>query len=299
MAKKREKGRWSVEQRLEFIDFRLFWEGHVNRSDLVDFFGISVPQASSDLTQYQEGAKGNTVYDKTRKTYVASSKFKPVFFAPSADQYLGQLRQIHSGMISPDEAWAVNVPAYSIIPTLRRCIKTTTLRCILHAIRNNEALKITYQSMSSPEPSERWVAPHALGFDGSRWHARAWCFSRNTFRDFVLSRFISIGEVKPSEIESSDDIGWQQEVTLRIGPHPALEGGKRKAIELDYGMTEGALEITTRVCLAYYCVLQFGLNRLPSQVMPEHQLIALLNREEVESVMIETGVCDPSGLSEK
>lgn len=35
-----ENDRWElrsgVEQRLEFIEFRLFWEGHVNRSDLMD-----------------------------------------------------------------------------------------------------------------------------------------------------------------------------------------------------------------------------------------------------------------------
>ncbi len=37
--------RWGVEQKLQFIEFRLFWEGHVNRSDLIDKFGVSVNQA--------------------------------------------------------------------------------------------------------------------------------------------------------------------------------------------------------------------------------------------------------------
>jgi len=27
--------RWSIERRLEFIEYRLFWEGHVNGGDLV------------------------------------------------------------------------------------------------------------------------------------------------------------------------------------------------------------------------------------------------------------------------
>ena len=45
--------RWGQERRLEFIDFRLYWEGRINRSDLIDFFGISVPQASLDLAKYQ------------------------------------------------------------------------------------------------------------------------------------------------------------------------------------------------------------------------------------------------------
>lgn len=36
--------RWSVEQKLQFIEFRLFWEGHVNRADLMDTFGVSLNQ---------------------------------------------------------------------------------------------------------------------------------------------------------------------------------------------------------------------------------------------------------------
>ena len=42
--------RWGIERRLEFIEFRLYWEGGVNRSDIVEEFGVSVPQASKDLT---------------------------------------------------------------------------------------------------------------------------------------------------------------------------------------------------------------------------------------------------------
>ena len=54
MGKPDKKWRWSVEQRLEFIDFLLYWGGRVNRRNLIDHFGISLPQASSDLTLYQE-----------------------------------------------------------------------------------------------------------------------------------------------------------------------------------------------------------------------------------------------------
>ena len=44
--------RWGIERRLEFIEFRLFWDGHVNRSDLMAAFGISINQASADLNRY-------------------------------------------------------------------------------------------------------------------------------------------------------------------------------------------------------------------------------------------------------
>ena len=44
--------RRGVQSRLEFIEFRLFWEGHVNRSDLIEVFGVSINQASTDLNRY-------------------------------------------------------------------------------------------------------------------------------------------------------------------------------------------------------------------------------------------------------
>ena len=133
MGKERKKGRWSVEQRLEFIDFRLFWEGRVNRSDLVDHFGVSVPQASADLTQYQEQAKGNAVYDKYQKTYVAGPRFRPVFFEPSADRYLAQLRMLESDLLSEDETRTVltepNRTGRDLPPdTITRLLEKTTAR---------------------------------------------------------------------------------------------------------------------------------------------------------------------------
>ena len=153
--------------------------------------------------------------------------------------------------------------------------------------------------MSATEPKSRWLTPHALGFDGARWHARAWCFKRAAFRDFVLSRIVAIDGTRSSEIEPADDIGWQRELTLKIGPHPALRDGKRRAVELDFGMTDGVFEVPTRACLAYYCMRQFGLDRAPDEVKPERQQIVLLNREEVEAVMAETGVCGPDGIGQE
>ena len=64
---KGDRVRWGIEQRLEFIEFRLFWEGAINRADIVDYFAVSVPQASKDLSLYQERAPGNMEYDKRGK----------------------------------------------------------------------------------------------------------------------------------------------------------------------------------------------------------------------------------------
>jgi len=76
------------EQRLEFIEFRAFWEGGVNRSDITERFGVSVPQASNDLTQYRELAPANLLYDSSAKRYVASPDFVPRFPHTEPDRYL-------------------------------------------------------------------------------------------------------------------------------------------------------------------------------------------------------------------
>ncbi|MFN7306152.1 MAG: WYL domain-containing protein, partial [Acetobacteraceae bacterium] len=83
--------RWGIERRLEFIEFRLFWEGHVNRGDLMGAFGVSVNQASTDLNRYIGKASDNIAYDKSARTYIRGPNFTPLFLKPDAGRYLSQL----------------------------------------------------------------------------------------------------------------------------------------------------------------------------------------------------------------
>lgn len=283
MPEQATKNRWGVERRLAFIDFLLYWDGKVNRSDLVDFFGISVPQASGDLTQYQEQAEGNAVYNKSEKAYVAGPKFKPAFFDLSAEHYLAQLRLLSAGILQEEDCWVVRQPPYEVVPLPRRLLDAGVLRNILAAIRSRSSLNVLYQSLTSTEPTWRWIAPHALAYDGFRWHVRAWCHRREVFHDFLLARTMELGEARPAIVDPATDVGWLRQVTLRIGPHPGLKDGNRRAIELDYGMTGGVVEVTTRVCLSAYVERNLGLDLDPALIPPERQQIVLLNMEEVRA----------------
>jgi predicted DNA-binding transcriptional regulator YafY len=276
------KPRWSVERRLEFIDFRMYWDGHVNRGDLVDHFGVSVPQASGDLSRYQEAAPENVVYDKSAKAYVSTPDFRPAFIQPSADAYLAELRLLSSGILSQELASVLQPPEFSVMPILRRRLDPEILRRVLQAVRGKLVLEVRYQSLSRPKPIWRWLAPHALGFDGFRWHIRAWCQTHSDYRDFVIARILEVRGTMPSEADPSTDQGWHRSVTLKIGPHPRLTDGAREAIELDYGMDNGMVAITTRACLSTYFERSLGLDLDPAQVPPDRQQLVLLNREEVE-----------------
>lgn len=290
--------RWGVEKRLEFVDFRLYWDGRINRGDLVERFGISVPQASMDLRNYQEAAPSNVFYDKTEKAYLVADTFVPAFFTPSADHFLAQLRLFAAGILEEGQLWVGSTPKFATLPILRRRSDPGILRRILKAVRSQSSLRVLYQSFSHPSPTWRWISPHAIAFDGFRWHMRCWCFSRHAFRDFVIARVHEISEQKESEIDPALDEGWTREITFRIAPHPDMNEGARQAIELDFGMENGVVEVRTRICLAHYLERQLGLDLDPKTLGSDRQQIVLVNRAEIDEAIREAEELSRSGTSE-
>lgn len=281
----RDELRWGIERRLEFIDFRLFWEGRINRSDLTDQFGISTPQASADLARYQELAPTNLTYDPSLKCYLAAANFRSVFDVEDSDRYLAQLRSIANETIRPEEAWLAEPPDFRIVPAPGRSVDTRILKVVLSAIRERQAFRIRYQSMSKLEPQWRWITPHALGFDGFRWHVRAFCHNDETFKDFVFARILDIGESKPHGIDQAADRAWSESVTVMIAPHPGLSEGQRRGVELDYGMQDGERAIEVPKAFLYYFLKRLGLDGVPGRKRPQDQHIVLVNRKEVRDAL--------------
>jgi hypothetical protein len=269
--------KWGVERRLEFIEFRLFWDGGVNRADIVNMFDVSVPQASKDLTLYQERAPHNAIYDKSAKRYIASDQFQPCFLKPDSAAYLNQLRSVAEGILDQSHAWIGQFPLYDATPTPVRGVMTETLRSVIAAIRLSKAIEVKYQSLSRPEPRWRWIVPHAIGFDGFRWHVRAFCEIDQAFKDFVLSRVIETRGTRSSDAKPEDDVDWRELITLEIGPHPELSEPQKKVIALDYGMRGGKAKITVRKALLYYARRRLGLDTDPAARRPQDQQIVLLN----------------------
>jgi hypothetical protein len=279
--KKDKQLNWGVERRYEFIEFRLFWQGRINRGDLMDAFGVSTQQASLDLNAYIEQAKRNLVYDKSLRTYLRGKLFKPKYLKPDAEEYFAQLRAVEQGLVSAEQSWISFFPSFGATPTPARGVAPETLRDVLAAIREPAALQVTYQSISRPEPSARWIEPHALAFDGFRWHARAFCQNDKVFKDFLLSRIVEVGGQGPITAQPSADEAWHTEVVLEIGPHPDLSDNQRRAIEMDYGMEDGRAEIHVRQALLFYTLKRLGLDTDPAARRPQDQQIILFNRAHI------------------
>lgn len=71
--------KYAVEQRLRFIDFILDSFGYINRHHLMDYYGVSLPQATMDFKMYFEIAPDNGAYDGSQKRYCKTEVFKRIW----------------------------------------------------------------------------------------------------------------------------------------------------------------------------------------------------------------------------
>jgi hypothetical protein len=135
--------------------------------------------------------------------------------------------------------------------------------------------------MKRPNPTDRNISPHALGFDGLRWHVRAYCHLRNQFRDFVIGRLsdVTIGDV--SDMEEASDQQWNNILTLILAPHPGLSPGGQRAISMEFGMTNGSVQLHCRQALLFYALRRLRLEQAEDLSQGAAQQIILVNREEL------------------
>lgn len=66
-------------ERLRHIDFMVEHFGCVKRRFLIDYYGISMPQASLDLRAYMAAAPGNIDYDKGARMYRRTPAYQRKF----------------------------------------------------------------------------------------------------------------------------------------------------------------------------------------------------------------------------
>jgi len=276
--------RWGQERRLEFIDFRLRWDRTVNRSELVEYFRISTQQASADLSMYSKLAPQNLEYDKNLKTYRATANFKPAVARDDAHVFLDQLATLSTSTLVPSASFLGWRPPHDIVRFPARPIATGTLLRILWAIRDKDEIRVLYQSMRRPAPTSRWIAPHALAYDGLRWHVRAWCHENADFRDFVISRIQRVQASRKTTVAVDADTWWNTFVDVVVKPRAELTVAQRSAIEIDFGMTAGRLKLSCRKALAFYLLRQLQLDR-PATQPPAAQPLELINRNELSEVV--------------
>ncbi|MDP9412545.1 MAG: WYL domain-containing protein [Pseudomonadota bacterium] len=279
--------KWGVQRRLEFIDFRLFWEGRINRADLMDWFGISAQQASTDLDRYAERAEGNMEYDRVQKTFVRASGYRPFFIEGMHNRYLMQMQAMKRGWLDPRQSWFDALPPAEIVSLEHAPVDETVLMAVMDAIRHNHELEVEYWPMSDKPASMRRIAPHALAYSDRRWHARCWNLENQDFRDFNLTRMANAAASKPSHVNSAHDLEWHTIATMKIVPNPKLSAFDREAVRREYGIKGEVHEVRTRLALLFYYRQAYKLEEAPREdESPKLRPLILLNRDELEELRL-------------
>jgi hypothetical protein len=279
---------WSQQRRLRLIDFRLQWEGSFNRQDLKDVFDISTPQASLDIARYMSSTGARIRYDRGSRAYQPAVDFAPAFRSSGPQQYLTQLFATARGIVPAAESPLKFHPTVDTMQLPTRVADAHTLRAVVEAIREKASLEINYQSITRDERSHRVITPHAFGYDGFRWHARAYCHFRKGFRDFVLGRIVKVIAPSPLMANADEDDEWHRDLHLVLAPHPDLPASQRKGVELDYDMTGGKSGFTCRQAMFYYVLRALGFDH-HGQPLPGVKQLCIENLSDIKPYLPKPG----------
>ena len=274
--------KWSVRRRLEFIDFRLFWDARLNRRDLIDRFGISAQQASTDIDRYMTLAPSNMEYDRVAKTFVRAAGYRPALVAGFADRFLLQLQGLQLDWIDKDQTWFDETPPAEVVRLRHRALDDAILLPVLDGIRDRRNLEVEYWPMSGKPPGLRTIAPHALAFSDGRWHARSWNAEHGDFRDFTLNRMSRVSDLGRSDIDPGDDFEWQLKGEMILEPNPQLSKVEQESVKREYDFQGQSLIWPTRLALIFYVKAQHNLDVDPSRIRPSKQQLVLVNGAELD-----------------
>jgi predicted DNA-binding transcriptional regulator YafY len=271
--------RWSVEQRVGFAAERLFWDGSINRDDLMRRFGVSANQATADIARLKEAYPDGFAYDTVARQYRAAPDFVPRELDPAA--LLRELRLIAEHHLDPASATLGAPPPLAIAELPERAVDAAVLRGILAAIRDRHAIRARYVSFQRPGERQRTLSPHALVFDGFRWHVRAHDAGDDSFKDFVIARLSRVSEAGAWLRHPAEDAAWNAMTTLEIAPHPGLDSHQRRVIGRDYGMdARQRLRLQVREAVVFYVKRRFGLVAGHETRPAAEQHIVLISKEE-------------------
>lgn len=261
---------FAQKQRLAHIDLRLLFIGYVTRSEVVNYFGQGLSSASRDITLYKELCPQNMEYDSRDKRYYQTPEFTPLVEHDAKKTLAKLANHISDGFDAiSDIDFPVEAPSQLNIPDIFIVAR------LVQATVNKKAVSIIYTSLSSGSGA-REIVPHSIVDNGLRWHVRAFDRKSSSFRDFIITRISKVTlidtEAKRGE-DKLDDHQWMRMMPLRLVPHP--ENIKHPtAIELDYSMNDGMLELNARAAMAGYLLRRWNVDCTPNASLrgAEYQL---------------------------
>ena len=271
-------------QRLQYIEVMAYYTGVVSRSDLTRTFGISDAAATKTLKQYNDLLPGNLIYQHNNFGFAPTEDFVAIFADLSPQLVLPMIANnlaVSALDIEKSPVYGVQIDR---LPQPLRLPDKAIVAHIIRAIKHKQQAEIVYSSMSDSKNNQtRIIEPHSLVNSGLRWHVRAYNARAYDFRDFVLSRISHAAHIQtPAESSAMYDDDWTEFTQLKLAPHPKLSAQQRHGLLLDYGATQGSINLKVRRALAGYAIQRLSVDTTPDHSLnPNAYQLVLLNREEI------------------
>lgn len=267
--------------RLAYIEFRLWFLGDACRRDMMDRFGIAPAVATRDFTAYRELAPQNIDFDGSRKVYIPSERFAPIFdhvperVLSAISRGFGDGDDRQGGSYLPCE-----LPVRLNRPSLE------ALAVVTRAIHQKQVLRVEYHLLKRGAAA-REVVPHALVDSGLRWHTRVFDRKSEEFRDMLISRIEAVSpvpdeEILPHEMAHADE-QWNRQLDLILVPHPGVD--RPEIVQRDFGMRGSELRVTVRAAVAGYVLQQWSVDcSADRRLDPTIHRLCLKDLESVQGV---------------
>ncbi|MCF7791283.1 MAG: WYL domain-containing protein [Victivallales bacterium] len=266
-------GRTKYYQICSFIERTLFWEGSLDAKYLAEKFNLKQSTAEQYISDYSESAPENI-----NKTSSGNGKYFP---SDSVFKFVYPENNYHNILQTFTER---NEPYIVSLPFLQPVIDKEMLKEIIRAmVGRDKVLTIRYQSLNSPVPDERNIIPYFLTFVRNRYHLRGYCFAKKDFRDFVLSRIISIVGTAAYKGDKIRDIDSCEYVSVIIKPHTELSRMQKMCTEMEYNMKESRKQIKVRKSLLIYLLDELRIGK--EYYKPPFTVLELVNNEQIKEVM--------------
>mgnify|MGYP000443893948 CR=1 FL=1 len=233
-----------ADERLRDIELLLLWEGAAGNARLRELFAVRIGQASLLLKHYRERFPRSCVWDTKLRLYVAVQRhLRAKLSGGTLDEYLALLSRSRT-------------PESSVLHSLRQDLTEVSpaVFAVLHrAASTKTGIRLTYRSMTNPEPHARTLFPHSIVCAGRRWHVRGYVVETADFRDFALGRIVgaeALADVSP--VQAKADKAWAMRLKLRVVPHPRLSESQRQVVSAEYMNGNPHVDLETRAATVHY-----------------------------------------------
>ena len=257
---------------LSFIERVIFWEGSLSSRYLADNFNITLKNAERYISEYMILNPENIEKEIVDANYYPNDQnFK---FKFAENNYHNILKTLSEK----------NIPFFETLPSIQPVFDKELLRDILRSMNTgHDILTIRYQSLNSRIPEERDILPYFIYYVRGRYHIRAYCLAKKAFRDFVLSRIISVIQVSAYKGEHISDIESNEYATVIVKPHSDLSDMQRMSTEIEFGMDEGKKAMKVKKPLLIYLLDELRVGK--DYYRPPFTVLELVNSDEIASVL--------------